>query len=150
MTSFDMLNLSGERVLVKGTDQFGTTGQTVLDATEWNNVKAQLNHRDAHAEFDEAVEEFFAPLLAAADKLNAPATTDTDSYVVLVEGTEAQAGNDEVRIKLSKDSIVLRLLERGDTDRLIWVNDTIEVLEVLDFGTSEVAVANDEPSTMID
>lgn len=146
--SFTVLALTGQRALVRGTDFTGMTGETVLDSTEWTNVKAQLSHRDAHSEFDEAVEEFFAPLMAAVEKLQQGATPagSSDEYVTLVEGTEAQQGQDEVRIQLNHDSIVLRLVERGDFGRLVWVNGTLEVLEVLDFNESDEPTVTTEPA----
>ena len=135
MTSnFTTLNLSGERVLIKGTDSQGTDGQTVVFATEWNEVKRRTQHSEAHEDFDRAVEEFFAPLTQAAEALDLAfnqQSRDPISFVVLDEGEAASPGRTEVVIKLSHDSVVLRLLESGDTDRLVWVGDTLEVLEVL-------------------
>ena len=135
MAQFTTTNLTGERVLVRGTDQFGTEGQTIVHAEQWNDIKARSSHLEAHENFDAAVEEFFAPLMEAADLLNSSAQPKVDpiSYVVLQEGTEAQQGQDEIAVKLSVDSIVLRLLEQGDYGRLVWVNDQLEVLEVMDF-----------------
>ncbi len=135
MAQFTTTNLTGERVLVRGTDQFGTEGQTVVFASQWNDVKARSSHMEAHESFEAAVEEFFAPIMEAADLLNSSALPKVDpiSYVVLQEGTEAEQGRDEIAVKLTVDSIVLRLLEQGDYDRLVWVNDQLEVLEVMDF-----------------
>ena len=135
MAQFTTTNLTGERVLVRGTDQFGTEGQTIVDAEQWNDVKARSSHMEAHENFEAAVEEFFAPIMEAADLLNSSAQPKVDpiSYVVLQEGTEAEQGRDEIAVKLTVDSIVLRLLEQGDYDRLVWVNDQLEVLEVMDF-----------------
>lgn len=135
MAQFTTLNLTNERVLVKGADQFGTNGEVVLDASEWNDVKRRLAHGEAHEDFEAAVEEFFAPLMEAVDKLtasDAQPKADPMSYVTLHEGTEARQGRDEVTIKLGTDSIVLRIIERGDFDRLVWVNDRLEVLEVIE------------------
>lgn len=135
MAQFTTTNLTGERVLVRGTDQFGTEGQAVVFASQWNDVKARSSHMEAHESFEAAVEEFFAPIMEAADLLNSSAQPKVDpiSYVVLQEGTEAEQGRDEIAVKLTVDSIVLRLLEQGDYDRLVWVNDQLEVLEVMDF-----------------
>lgn len=132
--SFTTLNLTGERVLVKGTDAQGTTGEVVLDASEWNEVKRHVTVADAQENFDAKVEEFFAPLMLAAEQMQDAfkrPEIDPISYVTIHEGTEAVQGRDEITIKLSSDSIVLRLIEEGDTDRLVWVADRLEVLEVL-------------------
>lgn len=145
--SFTTLNLTGERVLVKGTDTQGTEGSVVLDATEWNQVKRQQAHASAHEDFDATVEEFFAPLLAAAEKFEdskAQPELDPIAYVVVHEGTPAVQGQDEVRLRLSGDSIVLRLLESGDTDRLVWVHEQLEVLETLP-GTQPAQVVSSGP-----
>jgi hypothetical protein len=134
--TFSTLNLTGERVLVKGTDSQGTEGSVVLDSSEWSEVKRHESFASAEQSFDATVEKFFAPLMAAADKFEsamAKPKLDPISYVTIHEGTEAVDGRDEVTIKLSPDSIVLRIIESGDTDRLVWVNERLEVLEVLDY-----------------
>lgn len=146
--SFTMLNLSGERVLIKGTDNQGTEGQTVVSSSEWNEVKRHTQHSEAHEDFDRVVEEFFKPLTEAAEKLDLAfnqKSRDPISYVVLDEGSEGEARREEVVIKLSHDSVVLRILESGDTDRLVWVGDTLEVLEVLPGTQTQRATGNGDP-----
>jgi hypothetical protein len=138
--SFTTLALTGGRVLVKGTDSTGTEGQTVLDGSEWAQAKRQVAHAEAHEDFDQLVTDFFAPLLEAQEKLEATLSVpqlDQSSYFVIDEGEEATAGRAPTIIKLGKDSIVLRLLEEGKSDRLVWVNDELEILEVLP-GTGDV------------
>lgn len=140
--SFTTLNLTGERVLVKGTDSQGTEGSVVIDAAEWNEVKRHAAVGQAQENFDATVEEFFAPLMAAAERFSGSfekPKLDPMSYVTLHEGTEAVQGRDEVTIKLGHDSIVLRIIEAGETDRLVWVGDNLEVLEVLDLPASASA-----------
>lgn len=130
--SFTIDRLMGERVLVKGTDVAGTTGQTILDSTQWTEVNQSKAFDQATSAFEAAVDSFFAPLLEAAEATNktlAPKPADPASYVVLTEptvGVAAQPGN---LIKLTHDSIVLRLIEQGDTNRLRWVGDDLEILE---------------------
>lgn len=130
---FKQMKLTGERVLVSGTDTVGTENSTVLDASQWYEIQALQAHNEAHSEFDSAVEDFFAPLTEAIDKLESAGVKQVDpiSYVTIHEGSEGTPGTDAVTLKLTADSIVLRLLEQGDTDRLIWVGDKLEVLEVL-------------------
>lgn len=141
MTSFTKLNLTGGRVLVKGTDSQGTTGETVLWANEWNQVNAHLKVDVAQADFDEAVSAFFAPLTEAAEALQAQYEKDNApdplSYVTLNEGVEGIAGHAPEVVTLSRDSMVLRALEEGHEDRLVWVGNTLEILEVLP-GTEKV------------
>lgn len=145
MSTFTTLNLSGQRVLIKGTDSQGTQGQTVVSSEEWTEVKRHTQHSEAHEDFDRVVAEFFAPLTEAAEKLELAfnqQTRDPISYVIINEGVEPTPGQEEVVIKLSPDSVVLRLLESGDTDRLVWVGDKLEVLEVLP-GSPAVTPSNE-------
>jgi hypothetical protein len=130
--SFTILNLAGNRALVKGQDAHGTTGQQILDASEWADVKARNAHSEAHDAFDAAVEEFFAPLSAAVDALKETAKPKHDPlfYITVSEGSAPVEGSEEILIHLNHDSAVLRLIEQDpETDRLIWVNDSLEILE---------------------
>lgn len=128
--TFTTVRLVGSQVIVRGTDVFGTNGETVLDSSQWDEINADKAFSQAAEDFDRTVEAFFAPLTEAADKLHKKLEQPTDSvgYVVLqekVEGTQAQS---EQLIKLTPDSVVLRLLEQGDASRLVWVNDSLQVL----------------------
>lgn len=130
---FTTTNLVGDRVLVKGTDKFGTEGSQVVSSTQWNDVLAHDSYLTATDAYETAVEEFFAPLMAAAaqaEKKLARPKNDPSAYVVLHEGVEAVAGEERVLIQLDKDSVILRLISDGDFDRLVWVADELEVLEV--------------------
>lgn len=138
--TFTTLPLTGGRVLVKGEDSTGTNGETVLDGTDWEQAKRQAAHAEAHENFDDVVNEFFKPLLEASAELEstlAVPAVDQSSYFVIDEGEEATTGRQPVVIKLSRDSVILRLIEEGKSDRLIWVAGELEVLEVLP-GTSGV------------
>jgi hypothetical protein len=133
--SFTIIKLAGDRALVKGRDTAGTYSQQILDAAEWNDFTAHNQHNNAHEAFDAAVEAFFAPLNEAVDALKATAKPKQDPlfFVTVQEKSEAVAGTEEVLVRLSHDSAVLRLIEQDpDTDRLIWVNDTLEILEATD------------------
>ena len=131
-TQLTTTELSGDRVLVEGVDHRGNEGQQVLDATQWNSIKTHDEVHEAQEAFDAAVEEFFAPLTEAADAFeaareerNAP---DPASYVVIHEAVEGVEARPEFVVPLTQDSIILRLIEEGQADRLIWVNDVLEVL----------------------
>lgn len=133
--SFSTTRLVNHRVLVTGTDTFDVSGKVTLDSSQWDEIKADTQYTEALDAFDAAVESFFAPLVeaAAAAEKAAPVAVPVDpmSYVVLneeVEGVEAQPAQ---LIHLNDDSIVLRLIESGDTDRLVWVDGKLEVLELL-------------------
>ena len=129
--AFKTTKLVGDRVLVQGTDFLGTEGKTVLDAAQWTELNAHKAWDSATKEFEEAVEQFFAPLTAAADKAKA-ATKKVDdpiTFVVVEEATEGVAAKPAHVVKLTRDSIVLRILENdAATDMLAWVGDELEVL----------------------
>lgn len=129
---FTTTKLAGDRVLVAGADVTGTTGTQILDALQWNSLKATQDHMDAHASYDAAVEAFYAPLNAATDALKATAKPKTDPlfYVVAQEGSEAIEGTAEILIHLDHDSAVLRLIEQDpENPRLLWVEGNLEILD---------------------
>jgi hypothetical protein len=133
--SFTIVKLAGDRALVKGRDTTGSYGQQILDASQWAEITAHTKHNDAHEAFDAAVEEFFAPLNAAVDALKATAKPKQDPlfFVTVQEKSEGVEAQDEVLVKLSHDSAVLRLIGQDpDTARLLWVNDNLEILEATD------------------
>jgi hypothetical protein len=131
--SFTVINLAGDRALVKGRDSAGTYGQQILDASQWSELSVDSKYKDAHAAFDAAVEEFFAPLNDAIESIKESVKPKQDPlfFVTVQEKSESVAGTDEVLVRLSHDSAVLRLIEQDpDTDRLLWVNDSLEILEL--------------------
>ena len=126
---FHTTDLSGNRVLVEGTDVRGNFGSQVIDASEWLEIKGALKHNEAHEQFDDTVRS--APLMEAVDALQADRQPQLDplSYVVVQEGVDSVQGQDEIAVRLSPDSMILRLLEDDpQTIRLIWVNDVLEIL----------------------
>lgn len=131
--TFSITKLVGDRAIVKGTDKFGTEGSTVVTTTQWDEVQAHSQFHTSVEAYDAAVEEFFAPLIAATEAVEAkmarPAA-DPISHVVLHEGTEAVQGEEATIIKLGRDAIILRIVEEGKTDRLVWVDDELEILAV--------------------
>jgi hypothetical protein len=131
--SFTLTDLVGDRTLVEGTDARGNTGSTVVSNKEWREIAGTSEYNKATEAFDAAVDEFFKPLVEAAEALEhsvvAP-PSDAAAYVVLEEGVEGVAAKDPVIVKLSRDSVILRLIEEGgkSADRLAWINDELEVL----------------------
>lgn len=146
--SFAIINLAGNRALVKGRDAAGTYNQQIVDAAEWNEFNAQSKHVDAHEAFDVAVEAFFAPLNEAVASLKETGKPKLDPlfFVTVQEGSAPVEGTDEVLVHLSHDSAVLRLIGQDpDTDRLLWVNDNLEILEVQDNVVPGVITPSDIP-----
>ena len=128
---FKTTRLANHRVLVKGTDQFGTTNQTVLDSTQWDGIKAELTKSTVEDQFNAAVEEFYAPLLEKIDAIVAADEKSIvdDAYTLVVgETVEAVDAVAPAVYRLSQDSAILRLIEEGRTDRLVWVNDKLEII----------------------
>lgn len=132
--SFTTAVLTGDRVLVRGTDSQGTENETVLDGSQWFEVTKTDTYSQAQADFDSAVEAFFAPLTDAAEEFGRAMTRPTDSigYVVLQEEVPATPGQREHLVRLSHDSQVLRLISEDNTDRLIWVGDSLEIIQLDD------------------
>ena len=127
---FNTQRLAGQRVLVTGSEP---EQQQILYSDEWDDVKHLLAHRVADDAFNSAVEEFFAPLVEAAtaaeQELLATLPAVDDAFTVVIsEGTEAVEGEDPQIITLSRETAILRMIEEGKTDRLIWVGSSIEIL----------------------
>lgn len=124
--SFTAQSMLGNKVLVTGTDKLGNAGTTEVDSTQWDDLKTRKNFDASTEAFDAAVAEFFAPLIEAVEAVEAAATPVHDAleYVVLHEGTEGTEAQPEEVVQLTTDSIILRCIEEGQTDRLVWVNPT--------------------------
>lgn len=129
--SFTVQRLAGDRALISGNDINGYEGRTVISTYEYDRITEDTAHDQAHAEFDAAIEAFYAPLTEAAGRLEATHHADSDPLFthVVQEAVEAVAGRDEIRVHLNKDTVILRLIDAGETDRLIWVRDELEILE---------------------
>lgn len=129
--TFTTTPLTNERVLVEGQDIRGVQGQQILDASQWLELGARKAVSQAQDAFDAAVEEFFKPLTEAAEKASNAVKRPTDSidYVVLEEAEEGKPAKPGVLVKLHAHSVILRILESGNTDRLRWVGDELVVTE---------------------
>ena len=141
---FKTTRLANHRVLVKGTDQFWTTNQTVLDSAQWDGIKAELTKSTVEDQFNAAVEEFYAPLLEKIDALVADAQKSVvdDAYVLTVgETVDAVEAVAPTVYRLNQDSAILRLLEEGRTDRLVWVNDELEIIAEQDETPADAEVS---------
>lgn len=144
--SFTMQTLVNDRVLVTGQDVTGTTGKVVLDGSQWVEINGRDDVSKAEAAFEAAVEEFFAPITEAAEKLSKSLErpTDPSSYIVLQEAVEAVGPRPAQLVKLTRDSQIIRLIEEGQTDRLIWVgDDELEILAPSQGNGSSVPSAQD-------
>lgn len=125
--SFTVQSMLGSQALVSGTDSLGQTGKAIVSTVQWDELKAQKNFSAAKDDFDAAVEEFFAPLVEAAEKAHEAHVAkpqDPAEYVVLTPEVEATPGQQAEIVSLTTDSIILRLIEEDNTDRLVWLDDT--------------------------
>lgn len=131
--TFTLNKLVGHRVAVSGQDRANTEGSVVLDSAQWDELNRVDDTKAAREAFDEKVEEFFSELTEAADAYNesvaAAQAVDPLTYVTVQEGTEGVIGTRERRVNLTHDSQVLRLLDQGNHDRLLWVDGNLEILE---------------------
>lgn len=129
---FNITRLAGGRALVQGTDE----GETAILCTdEFDRLKGNTALKDAEAEFSAKVKEFFAPVTEASEsfaqaKKAARQVNDPAFRVVVQEAIEATAGQAERVHILGRDAAILRLIESGDTSRLLWVNGAIEITEL--------------------
>ena len=124
---FTVQTMLGGTALVAGTDKLGKSGQTVVSTVQWDDLTGRDNFSKATADFDAAVEKFFAPLEKAAKKakkaLERP-SQDPAEYIVLKEAVKGRVAEPAQVVALSKDSIILRLIEEGNTDRLVWIDES--------------------------
>ena len=126
---FNVTRLAGQRALVQGTDEGEST---ILCTIEYDELKGNTALKEAEADFGAKVKEFFAPVVEASEafeqaKKAALTVNDPAFRVVVQEAIEATAGQLERVHILGRDTAILRLIESGDTSRLLWVNGTIEI-----------------------
>ena len=126
---FNVTRLAGARALVQGTDEGEST---ILFTIEYDELKGNTALKEAESEFDAKVKEFFAPVTEASEafeqaKKAALTVNDPAFRVVVQEAIEATAGQTERVHILGRDTAILRLIESGDTSRLLWVNGAIEI-----------------------
>lgn len=131
---FTIQTMLGGTALVSGTDKLGNTGKTQVFTHQWDELQGRTNFSKAQEDFDREVEKFFAPLEKAAKKAAkamARPSQDPAEYIVLKEEVKGQQARPAEVVALSRDSIILRLIEEGDTDRLVWIDEsTLGILAV--------------------
>lgn len=131
MSQFTTIALTGDRYLVEGTDSRGEYGKTVLDGGQFNLFRQRSKIADAQAAFDEAITRFYAPLEKAKATLEKAEQDVSDPLTFVVAptaGTPSQPGTSGV--VAYRDTRVLMAIEDGYTDRLVWINETLEITEV--------------------
>ena len=125
--SFTVTYLAGDRALVQE-----DTHQIILDAEEYLAMKLRQEKTGLIAQYDQSVADFFKPLTDVADKIKSVEEQenriDPDFHFVLAEGTEGEEPVRREVYRLEKDTVILRLIEEGRTERLIWIGDQLELL----------------------
>ena len=125
------IKLTGHERLVSGTDARGNYGEAVICGAQWDHLTQRSMYDTAVAAYDEALQEFLAPIKAAAEAFDAAVTApelDPLHYVVLDEGVDATSGRPREVVELDHSSVILRAIEQGLQDRLLWVGGTNLVL----------------------
>ena len=125
--SFTVTYLAGDRALVQE-----DTHQIILNAEEYLAMKLRQEKTGLIAQYDQSVADFFKPLTDVADKIKSVEEQenriDPDFHFVLAEGTEGEEPVRREVYRLEKDTVILRLIEEGRTERLIWIGDQLEIL----------------------
>lgn len=125
--SFTVTYLAGDRALVQE-----NTHQIIVDAEEYLAMKLRQEKTGLIAQYDQSVADFFKPLTDMADKIKSVEEQenriDPDFHFVLAEGTEGEEPVRREVYRLEKDTVILRLIEEGRTERLIWIGDQLEIL----------------------
>ena len=129
MSNFTATALANEFFLVEGTDIRGKYGECIVFGGEWLEIKRARGTDTAKEQLDAAIEEFFKPLVEAADAFAAAKAPVVDalSVVVLNEGTAGEPARERKVLHLTRDSQILRAIEEGATDRLLWVNGELVI-----------------------
>ena len=138
MSNFTATALANESFLVEGTDIRGKYGECIVFGGEGLEIKRALGTDTAKEQLDAAIEEFFKPLVEAADAFAAAKAPVVDalSVVVLNEGTTGEPAREREVVHLGRYAQILRAIEEGTTDRLLWVDGSL----VLTAAPAEVPV----------
>ena len=118
---FIVTPLINAQYLVTGTDITGQSGTVVLESEAWDFVKHLRAHEVADAEFDVAVEAFFAPIVDAAAKARATVARPGNQWATVTFGEDVE-GSKARTIELDTAGIILRILEETDGSALRWAN----------------------------
>lgn len=110
--------------LVEGQDSKGVEGTTVLTSDSWDYVLHLRAHEVADADFEAAVDKFFAPLTKAADKARALLAGPTNEWGHVTIGEDVE-GKSARAIDLDEHGILLRILDETDGSSLRWVADDL-------------------------
>ena len=124
--TFNLTMLAGNQALITGDK---SKQRCVLDASQWIQIKQHQARIEAEEVFDATVEEFYKPLTEAAgeyeSRLGQIMKADPAFEYVIQPGAEGTEKTSREVYYLDDASAILRMIESGDTSRLIWVGDQI-------------------------
>jgi hypothetical protein len=144
--TFTTTRLADHRVLVKGNDVQGTVGECVIDALQWDELAQRAQFKRATDKYNATTKAFYATITEAADELEAARASDDPDPVSYIEFEAEQVGavhKPAQRVTLTHQSQVLRLLSSGQSDRLVWVDGYLEIIDTTAASVSQ-AIANVE------
>lgn len=125
---FTTTELADGQIIVEGTDVRGNEGQMVVNGSQWFALKRRTAHSEAVTRIDDAIAELVAPIQAAVDAANETLRLpelDPLLYIVEQEEKEGVPFQQKITTKLNHDSVILRAIETGQDNRLIWVNGVL-------------------------
>lgn len=149
MSNFTATALANEHFLVEGTDVRGNYGECIVYGGDWLEIKRALRTDTSKEQLNAAIEEFFKPLVEAADAFAAAKAPVVDplAVVILNKGTDGQAARPREVVHLPGAAQILRAIEEGRTHRLLWVGGDLVITAAPPAPvktTVEPAVAEDE------
>lgn len=114
----------GNVAMISGTDVDGNTGTMVLDTTQWDEVRALLQSKQDVKDFNDAVLEWAAPVIAVADEIKArkEGAGNPVPKIVIEEAVEGVQGRPEFSIEPDLHTTIITLVEEDRTDLLRWIN----------------------------
>lgn len=128
-STFAVKFLAGKRALVTGVDEAGQNQQAVLDATKYLELVQMDREFEAKERFDEAVKAYFAALTEAADELKAATAEALDpAFNILISSGNHEDRTEDEYFVLDTNSAIINLIVNEETDRLVWVGSSIEIL----------------------
>ena len=113
--------------VIRGTDKYGVEGAQSVYSASWDQLQELNNNIDQGAAADEAILEFFKPLM---DKLEAvrvqPQEADPiQSRRVIREAVEGEQAVPALEVELSYDGMLISAVLEGHQDRLAWVGNEL-------------------------
>lgn len=134
MSTFTIQYLANDRALITGYDDEGEHHKAIYSSAEYTHLQEHGLYGEAEEVYNNMVAEFYAPITEAVAALDeqkeaiAAAKMDPALYVVVQEEVEGVEEKRQILQRLEHGTVIIRLIENDEVHRLIWVNDSIELL----------------------